>query len=75
MALQGLNNSDHHKLLYRLSGLPHERSKEFEKLLTQLFEEYHTLLVDLSLVIQNYREVAAKINERQPLVKRKEPQP
>lgn len=74
MALQAISNTERGRLLYRLQDMPYERAKELEKLLTQFFGEYYILLVDLSLVIQQYRDVAAKINERQPLVKRKEPQ-
>jgi hypothetical protein len=74
MALQALSNTEHGRLLQRSHDIPYEQSKELRALLNQFFEEYHTLLVDLADVIQKYREIAAKINERQPLVKRKEPQ-
>ena len=74
MALRAIDNSDHNRLLQRLNNLPEERAEEYQTMLNRLFDEYQALLVDLSTIIQKYRVVAAKINERQPLVKRKEPQ-
>jgi hypothetical protein len=51
-----------------------KEAANFENLLDKFYNEYNTLLVELVSVIANYREVIAKINERQPLIKRKEPQ-
>ena len=75
MALRALDNSEHNRLFQRTGHVPFEevRAANFEQQLAQFYEEYNTLMVKLGEVIANYREVAALINERQPLVKRKEP--
>lgn len=76
MALRALDNTEHSKLLHRINNMPFEvrQAKKFEQQLTKFYEEYHTMLIEIAEVIEKYREVAAKINARQPLVKRKEPQ-
>jgi hypothetical protein len=74
MALKAITSTDHIRLLKQLQKLPIDQWEKCEVLLRQFYEEYNTLIVNLADVIEKYREVAAKINERQPLVKRKEPQ-
>jgi len=76
MALQALNNMEHTRLLQRINNMPFEEKQaaNFEQQLIEFYEIYHTMLIELAVVIEKYREVAAKINARQPLVKRKEPQ-
>jgi hypothetical protein len=76
MALRALDNIEHSKLLHRINNMPFEdrHAEKFEQQLTKFYEECHTMLIELAVVIEQYREVAAKINARQPLVKRKEPQ-
>jgi hypothetical protein len=74
MAFKTSNNSDHNKFLYELNRVLHGEANAAEKLVAQFFEQYYTMLVNLSEILKKYREVTAKINDRQPLVKRKEPQ-
>ena len=74
MALKAITYTDHIKLLQQLQKLPADQSERSAMLLKQFYDEYNTLIVNLADVIEKYRDVTAKINERQPLVKRKEPQ-
>jgi hypothetical protein len=75
MAIRALNNSEHNRLLQPLQHLPLEEDQadNFKTQLNQFFDEYQSMMMNLSATIQNYREVAALINARQPLVKRHEP--
>lgn len=75
MALPTLNNSDHNRLLLRLQhlSLNEGQADYFKTQLNRFFDEYQNMMMNLSATIENYREVAALINARQPLVKRHEP--
>lgn len=75
MAIRALNNSEHNRLLQRLHIYHYRKIKwdNFKEQLNQFFDEYQSMIMNLSATIENYREVAALINARQPLVKRHEP--
>jgi hypothetical protein len=74
MALQAISDFEHQKLIKRLAHLPlpTDKASHAEQQLNRFYEEYHSVLMSLAQVIASYREVAAVINERQPLVKKKE---
>ena len=59
MALRALNNNEHSRLLLKVNNLSfaEEQSAKFEQQLTKFYEQYQTLLVELSVVIVSYREV------------------
>ncbi len=76
MELQALNYKEYSKLLQRINDMTFEERQvaKFERQLTKFFEAYHIMLIEIAIAIEKYREIAAKINASQPLVKRKEPQ-
>jgi len=52
----------------------HRQQRDPEKLVVKFCQDCQIVLTNLANAVAAYREVAAKTNERQPLVKRKEPQ-
>jgi hypothetical protein len=57
-----------------LKAIIHTSHSKLAEMQLQFITECDLLVAKLSDCIEKYRKVAAKINERQPLVKRKEPQ-
>lgn len=68
MQLPGLDNEEHSKLWKRINDLPYKQQQmlKFKEQLTKFYDEYNTMLFDLAKVIENYREVASRINGQRP---------
>jgi len=66
MALRALDDKEHSKLLQKIDELPFDekQASQFRQQLDNFFEEYHTLLVSLAGVIDNYRQVAGQIRTK-----------
>lgn len=61
MALQGISNSEHGRLLWKISNLPYAQGKALEKELTDIYSRYNQQLDELANTIRQYETVAAKV--------------
>ena len=69
MALKGIMNSEHGRLLWKIDGLPYGQSVQLKNELTEVYEKYNQQLMELAETIAAYEKVAAKVRPRQTLRK------
>lgn len=69
MALKGIINSDHGRLLWEIDNLPYDQSVPLKNKLTAAYDKYNRQLSELAETIAAYEKVAAKVRPRQNLRK------
>jgi len=69
MALHGISNNEHSRLLWRISNLPYDEAQLLGNELTTVYNRYHTLLVELASTIEDYDQIVTKVKRRKIIKK------